>query len=186
MRNMGDSDPVASGDCDGSRNEHQKKSRVKRLIEVTSLSPQEAKVFARHQEETTEEIANRLDIETSTVESIKYRRIPDKLKEAENTYRECRFQWSFNNPIVPQPDTNAYALIGCSGPDCDADCDPNVQTATTNPGFNDFYTKTVNVHDDPSRIENKLELVFCSLNCLNDFEKSHKKFKVSLDKIADK
>lgn len=132
----------------------------------TLLSPQEAAIVARLKSLHKHEIAEELNIEKSQLESIRYNRIPNKLAEAKLTVDEMHGQFKYLDRHPPRPHPHARAIIGCSGPDCEED----VNTATQNPSFEDYYTKTINFHDKPSRISNEKKLQFCSLDCLNHFE----------------
>lgn len=72
-------------------------------------------------------------------------------------------QAELNPPPAP---SESHALIGCSGPGCDVD----VETATDNPKFENFYSKTVNEHADGRSISDYKVYHFCSPQCLLDYD----------------
>lgn len=137
----------------------------KELQEETLLSPQEARIVALMTEKNRQEICNEMDISVGQFDSIKHGRIPKKFEHAENTVEMLEGRLFIPEENVA--DTDAHALVGCSGPDCPEDVD----TATRNPLFNDYYSKTINVHSDDRRQGFERTLHFCSVECLQEYNR---------------
>lgn len=138
--------------------------RAEKLEGETAFSAQESKVaammiFGYSKDEITDE----LNISDSHYETIIYDRIPSKVERSRQTIqanlKHSPLGAHLQNTLA---DTTKESIVGCAGPDCDA----NINTNTENPLFNDYYSKTINQHADNRDMMNHTTYYFCSAECL--------------------